>query len=84
MRAVVQRVSQASVSSNGEYLAKIKGRLLVLLGIAKTDTKDQNINNIICVNAKKVNGINDENLDNNKLALEWEWELIYFIAKASK
>jgi len=25
MRAVVQRVSQASVSSNGEYLAKIKG-----------------------------------------------------------
>ena len=40
MRAVVQRVSQANVSSNGENLAKIKGGLLVLLGIAKTDTKD--------------------------------------------
>ena len=40
MRAVVQRVSQANVSSNGENLAKIKGGLLVLLGISKTDTKD--------------------------------------------
>ena len=40
MRAVVQRVSQANVSSNGENLAKIKEGLLVLLGIAKTDTKD--------------------------------------------
>ena len=40
MRAVVQRVSQANVSSNGENLAKIKGGLLILLGIAKTDTKD--------------------------------------------
>ena len=40
MRAVVQRVSQVNVSSNGENLAKIKEGLLVLLGIAKTDTKD--------------------------------------------
>ena len=40
MRAVVQRVSQANVSSNGENLAKIKEGLLVLLGISKTDTKD--------------------------------------------
>ena len=40
MRAVVQRVSKANVSSNGENLAKIKGGLLILLGIAKTDTKD--------------------------------------------
>jgi D-tyrosyl-tRNA(Tyr) deacylase len=40
MRAVVQRVSQANVSSNGENLAKIKRGLLVLLGIVKTDTKD--------------------------------------------
>ena len=39
MRAVVQRVSQVNVSSNGENLAKIKEGLLVLLGIAKTDTK---------------------------------------------
>ena len=49
MRAVVQRVSQASVSSNGEYLAKIKGGLLVLLGIAKTDTKDD-----VCWLSKKL------------------------------
>ena len=40
MRAVVQRVSRANVSSNGENLAKIKWGLLVLLGISKTDTKD--------------------------------------------
>ena len=40
MRAVVQRVSQVNVSSNGENLAKIKEGLLVLLGIAKTNTKD--------------------------------------------
>jgi D-tyrosyl-tRNA(Tyr) deacylase len=40
MRAVVQRVSQVNVSSNGENLAKIKEGLLVLLGIAKKDTKD--------------------------------------------
>ena len=40
MRAVVQRVSKANVSFNGENLAKIKGGLLILLGIAKTDTKD--------------------------------------------
>jgi len=40
MRAVVQRVSQANVSSNGANLAKIKEELLVLLGNSKTDTKD--------------------------------------------
>ena len=40
MRAVVQRVSKANVSFNGENLAKIKEGLLVLLGIAKTDNKD--------------------------------------------
>ena len=49
MRAVVQRVSQASVSSNGEYLAKIKVGLLVLLGIAKTDSKDD-----VCWLSKKL------------------------------
>lgn len=38
MRAVVQRVSRASVSVDGETIASIGSGLLVLLGVAATDT----------------------------------------------
>ena len=38
MRAVVQRVSRASVKVNGELVGKIADGLLVLLGIAQDDT----------------------------------------------
>lgn len=38
MRAVVQRVSRAQVSVGDEVVGKIDAGLLVLLGVAKTDT----------------------------------------------
>ena len=40
MRAVLQRVSEASVSIAGEERARIRGGLLVLLGVAVGDTED--------------------------------------------
>ncbi len=39
MRAVVQRVSRASVKVNGEYSGKIAEGLLVLLGVARDDAE---------------------------------------------
>jgi D-tyrosyl-tRNA(Tyr) deacylase len=38
MRAVVQRVSRASVNVSGEIVGEIRNGLLVLLGVAKQDT----------------------------------------------
>ena len=40
MRAVVQRVSSASVTIDGRVAGAIGGGLLVLLGVAQTDTLD--------------------------------------------
>ena len=40
MRAVVQRVTRASVSIEGEVVGEIQHGLVVLLGIARDDTKD--------------------------------------------
>lgn len=39
MRAVIQRVSHASVSVDGKEIAKIGTGLLVLLGVVQTDTE---------------------------------------------
>ena len=39
MRAVVQRVSRASVKVNGEFTGKIAEGLLVLLGVAQDDAE---------------------------------------------
>lgn len=39
MRAVVQRVSQASVTVNGEIVGRIDRGLMVLLGVAADDTQ---------------------------------------------
>ncbi len=40
MRAVVQRVSRASVTVGGEVVGRIEKGLLVLLGVAEGDTQD--------------------------------------------
>lgn len=40
MRAVIQRVSQASVTVSGEVVGAIERGLLVLLGVAQGDTAD--------------------------------------------
>ncbi|MGB3774345.1 MAG: D-aminoacyl-tRNA deacylase, partial [Leeuwenhoekiella sp.] len=40
MRAIVQRVSQASVSIDGRVHADIKKGFLILLGIGQEDTQD--------------------------------------------
>jgi len=39
MRAVVQRVTRASVTVDGEIVGEIRNGLVVLLGIARDDTK---------------------------------------------
>ena len=41
MRAIVQRVSEARVKIEGETVGEIGRGLLVLLGIAKSDTVEQ-------------------------------------------
>lgn len=38
MRAVIQRVTEASVQVNGKVVGKIRRGLLVLLGVSRTDT----------------------------------------------
>ena len=40
MRAIIQRVSEATVKVNGEYTAQIDRGLLILLGVDKEDTLD--------------------------------------------
>jgi len=40
MRAVIQRVSSASVAVNGEVVGAIQRGLLVLLGVGEDDTQD--------------------------------------------
>jgi D-aminoacyl-tRNA deacylase len=40
MRAVIQRVTRGSVSVDGEIVGEIENGLVVLLGIARDDTKD--------------------------------------------
>jgi D-aminoacyl-tRNA deacylase len=40
MRALIQRVKQASVSTNGELVSRIGPGLLVLLGVGREDSND--------------------------------------------
>lgn len=59
MKAVIQRVSKASVTINNEKVADIKGGLLILLGIVNEDT----LEDITWLSKKVVNLriFNDEN-----------------------
>ncbi len=41
MRALIQRVTQASVTVDGEVLGQIGPGLVVLLGVAETDSQDE-------------------------------------------
>ena len=41
MRVVLQRVSRASVTVDGETVGAIEGGLLLLVGVAEGDTEDE-------------------------------------------
>lgn len=43
MRAVIQRVSEATVNINGNRKASIKNGLLILLGIVENDTSEDSV-----------------------------------------
>ena len=68
MRAVVQRVSKASVTVEGKVVSNIEKGLLILLGIENSDTQDD-----ILWLAKKIGNLrifNDENNVMNRSLLE--------------
>ena len=74
MKAVIQRVSHASVSVDNNIISSINNGLLVLLGITENDTKDD-----IDWLSKKVLNLrifNDENDVMNKSLIAIDGELI--------
>ncbi|MBO0591934.1 D-tyrosyl-tRNA(Tyr) deacylase [Cellulophaga sp. E16_2] len=74
MRAVVQRVTKASVSVNGVLISKINAGLLILLGIEDADNTDD-----IEWLSKKIANLrifNDENEVMNKSLLDTEGDAI--------
>lgn len=74
MRAVIQRVSRASVTVDGNTISKIDNGLLILLGIENADTKED----IEWLSKKIVNLriFNDENGVMNKSLLQIDGEAI--------
>lgn len=74
MKAVIQRVSKASVTINNEKVANIKSGLLILLGIVNEDTLED-INWL----SKKITNLrifNDENGVMNTSLLQSDGEVI--------
>lgn len=74
MRAVIQRVSRASVTVDGNTISKIDNGLLILLGIENADTKED-----IEWLSKKIANLrifNDENGVMNKSLLQIDGEAI--------
>jgi D-tyrosyl-tRNA(Tyr) deacylase len=74
MRAVVQRVSKASVTVDGKIISKIETGLLVLLGIEDTDTQED-----IEWLSKRVANLrifNDENGVMNKSIIDIEGKVL--------
>ena len=74
MRAVIQRVSRASVTVDGNIISKIEKGLLILLGIENADAKED----IEWLSRKIVNLriFNDENGVMNKSLIEVDGEAI--------
>ncbi len=74
MKAVIQRVSRASVSVNGEMVSKIGDGLLILLGVGYEDDESD----VEWLSRKIVNLriFNDENQVMNKSLLEKEGDAI--------
>ena len=64
MRAVIQRVSRASVTVDGEVVGKIEGGFLVLLGVAADDTQDD-----VNLLARKIAGLRVFEDDQGKMNL---------------
>ena len=74
MKAVIQRVSKASVTINGEKVANIQKGLLILVGIVENDTKED-----IEWLSKKISNLrifNDENEVMNKSLIDISGEAI--------
>ena len=74
MRAVIQRVSKASVTVDGLVVSKIENGLLILLGIENEDSNDD-----IQWLSRKITNLrifNDENGVMNKSLLEMDGEAI--------
>ena len=74
MRAIIQRVSKASVTIDGSVTGEIKSGLLVLLGIEDADTD----NDIQWLSAKIVNLriFNDENGVMNRSLIEVDGDIL--------
>ncbi len=74
MRAVIQRVSEASVSIEGRKVAYIKQGLLILLGIEEADSQED----IEWLSGKiaRLRIFNDENGVMNKSVVEVDGEII--------
>ena len=74
MRALIQRVSQASVTIDGEIKSEIKSGLLILLGIEDVDTEDD----ISWLSAKisKLRIFDDENGVMNKSVIDVDGEAL--------
>jgi D-tyrosyl-tRNA(Tyr) deacylase len=74
MRAVIQRVSNASVTVNQEKIAEINKGILILLGIEEADTQED----IVWLTAKitKLRIFNDENGVMNKSIQEIDGDAI--------
>lgn len=74
MKAVIQRVSKASVTISGEQVAAIQVGLLVLLGIAEEDTQED----IVWLSKKiaQLRIFNDANEVMNNSLLDIDGEVI--------
>lgn len=74
MRIVIQRVTRASVSINGECKSAIKTGFLILVGIEEADTKEDA--DWLCKKTIGLRVFNDENGVMNKSILDINGEIL--------